>query len=315
MRWAFIAIVGIFGCSFRGSASGSGVDAAPDSSTDALPDAASDDPDRDGIKTPIDNCPQKSNPLQANDDGDIHGDACDPCPWKANEATDDVDEDQLTDECDPDPRYPDQLIYFEGFDKLRAGATLPLGWNALSASGQWAVSTKDGALVGVHPSGAGNGPALVALDLGASAFSARLYVRTLGLFVDARNNHRQAGVIGDLEIASGAAVAGAICDITLDSGKSVAGYFRQADVSVEGNSVGNRAAPVSLRLTVERGGARKVLCDAKGQNASSATSDDDPIARAGTGLGFRVSNGTATYQYLAAYRLNTLSQPPSSVAP
>ncbi|MEZ4364632.1 MAG: hypothetical protein R3B48_30935 [Kofleriaceae bacterium] len=269
-----------------------------------------DDPDRDDVKNPNDNCPNVANPNQANDDGDALGDACDPCPWKANEDTTDADGDKLTDICDPDPRFADQLIYFDGFDKIEAGATLPTGWTALNSTGEW--TAQDGALHGEHSSAAGDAPALLAHDLGAGAFSDRIFVRSSARFVDGGANHRQAGITADLEMASISTPAGAFCDITLDTGKSVAGYFRDRDFAEEGNSVGNRANAVALTLTIERGDVRKVRCDATAQNPSSAVIADDPAVRAGTAIGMRLSNGAATYEFVAVYRLNAQSQPPSS---
>lgn len=332
MRWVLLAGIGLWGCGFGAGSNNknnnSDVDGGPNPTPDAMVDAApppidappppidappvDNDPDRDGVLNPDDNCPVTANPRQANDDGDARGDACDTCPWKANESSEDADNDHLTDECDPDPRYADQLIYFEGFDKLATGQTLPQGWTARTVSGEWTVSTANGTMTGSHPSAMIQTPSLIGIDLGAGAFTERLYVRATAQFTDGGNNHRQAGVVGDLDVASVEGPAGAFCEVTLDQGKSVAGYFRATDTGEEGNSVGSLASPVLLRLTVERRTGGIVQCDAKGVTAGSANRGDDVMSRAGTGIGFRVANGTATFHHVAAFRLNALSKPPSS---
>lgn len=268
-----------------------------------------DDPDKDAVKTPVDNCPSIANPLQANDDGDARGDACDTCPWKSGEQTDDADGDKLTDDCDPDPRYADQLVYFEGFDKLRANETLPAGWTEKVAGGQWTVSTENGTLTGQHATSADS--ALLVHDLG-SDYPERLYVRAAGVFTG-DGGKGQAGIAGDVDLLS-TPVSGAFCELTLDRGKSAAGYFRGVDASTEGNTIGDLTALVALRLTVGRGPASSVRCDAKGQNVSSATHEDDTVARAGTAIALRVGSGTAAYRYIAVIKLNAMSQPPAAAA-
>lgn len=310
----------VVGCSFgSGSNEGNGGnDPKPDAAvtdggdrTDAGIDAPvveDDDPDRDNVKTPVDNCPSVANPLQANDDGDARGDACDTCPWKANESTFDPDNDKLTDDCDPDPRFADQLVYFEGFDKLRTGDVLPAGWTVVGTTGQWTMSTASGTISGAHASDA-TGVALLTHTLPASDSTNRLYVRTAGLFGNG-SDKGQAGVSGDIDL-SGNAPAAAFCELTLDAGKTVAGYYRTADSSEEGNTVGDLATAAALRLIVEFGGTRRVHCDAKGVNSSSATHDDDVQQRTGTAIGLRVVSGSAAFRYVAVLRLNPLSQPPA----
>ena len=326
MRIALLALTGLStltlgalgsaGCSFgSGSNEGNGEpkpDARPalDGGTGIdSPVVDDDDPDRDNVKTPVDNCPSISNPLQANDDSDARGDACDTCPWKANESSYDPDGDRITDDCDPDPRFADQLVYFEGFDKLRTGEMLPPAWTVVGTTGQWGVSTTSGTLSGAHASDAA-GAAMLVHTLPANDTGNRLYVRTAGVF-GTGNDKGQAGVSGDIDL-SGNAPAAAFCDLTLDAGKTVAGFFRNGDASTEGNTVGDLATPVALRLIVEFGGTRRVHCDAKGVNASSATHVDDVQQRAGTAIGLRVVSGSAVFRYVAVLRLHPQSQPPAA---
>ena len=69
------------------------------------------DPDGDGIGGGVgegcDNCPNASNPDQADSDGDGVGDACDNCPVVANPDQADRDGDGIGDACDPCPDSPD----------------------------------------------------------------------------------------------------------------------------------------------------------------------------------------------------------------
>ena len=64
------------------------------------------DPDHDGIRFDIDNCPNDFNPDQTNSDGDWLGDACDPCPYDSDHGGPDRDSDGLGDGCDPCPDDP-----------------------------------------------------------------------------------------------------------------------------------------------------------------------------------------------------------------
>ena len=59
-----------------------------------------DDPDRDGISTHEDNCPDVANDDQRDGDGDGVGDACDVCPEASDPDQDDDDDDGVGDLCD-----------------------------------------------------------------------------------------------------------------------------------------------------------------------------------------------------------------------
>ena len=58
------------------------------------------DSDGDGIADELDNCPDTSNPDQADTDEDGVGDACDNCPLAANPGQEDADTDGVGDACD-----------------------------------------------------------------------------------------------------------------------------------------------------------------------------------------------------------------------
>ncbi len=68
------------------------------------------DPDDDNIPSEQDNCPEVSNPDQADGDEDGVGDACDNCAERANGGQEDADSDGVGDACDncPDDANPDQ---------------------------------------------------------------------------------------------------------------------------------------------------------------------------------------------------------------
>ncbi|MDP3235378.1 MAG: thrombospondin type 3 repeat-containing protein [Myxococcales bacterium] len=72
------------------SADGTGVECA----------ASQEDPDSDGVASPCDNCPARSNPGQEDVDGDGVGDACDSCPAVASPVQADTDGDGKGDVCD-----------------------------------------------------------------------------------------------------------------------------------------------------------------------------------------------------------------------
>jgi hypothetical protein len=69
------------------------------------------DTDGDSIPNVSDNCPDVSNPDQANSDGDQYGDACDNCPEVANPGQEDHDADGIASACDNCPldSNPDQM--------------------------------------------------------------------------------------------------------------------------------------------------------------------------------------------------------------
>ena len=75
----------------------------PDTDGDGDPDCSDPDIDGDGVLNGTDNCPNNSNPGQADGDGDGVGDACDNCPAVANPDQLDSDSDGLGDVCDPCP--------------------------------------------------------------------------------------------------------------------------------------------------------------------------------------------------------------------
>ncbi len=61
------------------------------------------DPDGDGVPSPCDTCPARSNPTQADQDSDGFGDECDTCPSTANPQQTDGDGDGRGDACDNCP--------------------------------------------------------------------------------------------------------------------------------------------------------------------------------------------------------------------
>jgi len=83
---------------------------------DSCPADPQNDKDGDGICDGVgftppktgdqDNCPDFSNPSQANSDGDPRGDACDNCPTFTNPAQENVDDDLWGDACDNCPTVP-----------------------------------------------------------------------------------------------------------------------------------------------------------------------------------------------------------------
>jgi hypothetical protein len=65
------------------------------------------DPDLDGVPTPLDNCPSVANPSQTDGDGDGIGDACDNCPTVINPDQADNDHDGIGNACDTGNGQPD----------------------------------------------------------------------------------------------------------------------------------------------------------------------------------------------------------------
>lgn len=68
----------------------------------AFASADQSDPDGDGVGTPCDTCPATANADQHDGDGDHVGDACDNCVGAANPGQEDADHDGLGDACDTD---------------------------------------------------------------------------------------------------------------------------------------------------------------------------------------------------------------------
>jgi len=107
------------------------------------------DVDGDGVANAADNCPNKSNPTQADEDLDTLGDACDPCPPIA--ANSDGDGDGVGDACDPHPTVGgDQLVLFEGFAGGIPTAWLNQGgWTAVGGDAR--IVSSDGAVSWLGP--------------------------------------------------------------------------------------------------------------------------------------------------------------------
>lgn len=82
---------------------GCGVTACSAAGTAAECAPSLEDPDSDGVASPCDNCPARSNPGQEDGDGDGVGDACDSCPALATSSQTDTDGDGLGDACDNCP--------------------------------------------------------------------------------------------------------------------------------------------------------------------------------------------------------------------
>jgi hypothetical protein len=80
--------------------SGCGVTACSPDGLSAECAASQEDPDSDGIASPCDVCPARSNPGQEDSDGDGFGDACDTCPALATPLQTDSDGDGRGDACD-----------------------------------------------------------------------------------------------------------------------------------------------------------------------------------------------------------------------
>ena len=127
------------GCAFSAelpSPSSGGGDGGVDARTI---DGPPDDVDGDGVKNPVDNCPDKANPGQFNEDGDDKGDQCDPCPHLGGALDQDIDGDGIGNGCDPRPTLGgDVLAYWSGFHVPSAG--LPDGMTMIHGSAErWSV--------------------------------------------------------------------------------------------------------------------------------------------------------------------------------
>lgn len=87
------------------------------------------DTDGDGILDTADNCPAIANPQQYDEDGDGIGNLCDNCPHVANPgqaAT--LDADAVGDACDPNQGRLDTQVLFDGFDVTPANWQVGSGW-------------------------------------------------------------------------------------------------------------------------------------------------------------------------------------------
>lgn len=94
------------------------------------PAAVGTDQDLDGVADPVDNCPARGNPDQADEEGDGIGDACDACPIYVGDA--DRDGDGVGDACDAHPDAPDEtLAFFDGFASFE-----PAAWDTFG-DGTW----------------------------------------------------------------------------------------------------------------------------------------------------------------------------------
>jgi hypothetical protein len=121
-----------------------------DAKVDA-PQGGPGDMDGDGVGDAVDNCPNKSNPDQADEDHDTLGDPCDPCPPFTNNT--DGDTDGVGDACDPNPgTIGDQIALFEGFE-----GGIPTGW---TNTGGWTASGGDAVIVSADGVVATLGPGL-----------------------------------------------------------------------------------------------------------------------------------------------------------
>jgi hypothetical protein len=109
------------------------------------------DSDGDGKNDSIDNCRAIPNPDQANEDGDVFGDACDPCPPYATftqggtqvDANVDSDGDGIGNGCDPNPMtLGDRLRVFEAF----ASNATPTG---TTTAGMWTFSNGQAHVVAI----------------------------------------------------------------------------------------------------------------------------------------------------------------------
>ncbi|RME50092.1 MAG: hypothetical protein D6795_10670 [Deltaproteobacteria bacterium] len=123
------------------------------------------DRDRDGIADGADNCPDQSNPNQADIDGDLIGDACDNCPRDENTDQIDSDGDGVGDACDGEAPIinsaPVRTAMVRQLYRYQVTATgsEPLSWDLLVAPEGMAINGTTGEIlwtptitqVGEHP--------------------------------------------------------------------------------------------------------------------------------------------------------------------
>jgi hypothetical protein len=117
--------------------------------SDAGPMDANPDRDNDGKLNADDNCPDSANADQADEDGDMVGDACDPCPpFPSPTDNHDSDGDGVGDGCDPDPITPVNHIHlFEGFNASTLG-----GGGTATPAADWTIGGGKATVLGVSSS-------------------------------------------------------------------------------------------------------------------------------------------------------------------
>jgi hypothetical protein len=197
-----------------------------DSDHDGFPDPApvneTRPPCRAGVKMTecLDNCPLVANPDQADDDGDLIGNACDVCPNKTDPGQSDKDGDGVGDACDdcplPNKRGPDgkQVACPTGYqfhDPNPMGRRLQFFLRPQAfgyrTQGEWAGST------GLAFEAAGSIGAW-AFDAQGTATHVPVWFWTFGVYADAINL-TQAQHLGPFAIVDYRAAGGPLGDLKL----------------------------------------------------------------------------------------------------